>query len=180
MAEPSGDVAEPTAEETRHAFAFQGAVRLVEAAARPRCLITVDDAQWADPASRALLGRLARSCDRVCLVATYQPDARRADVSAAELFGVPAGLARHITLGPLPADAVRAFFVDRALADTVITQASAVPIQVTEVIGALTDRQFIRRDDEGRWRLGSPADSVRVLAPVDAASVRRSAAGSPG
>jgi hypothetical protein len=127
MTEPAGDASDPVADEADRAFAFQGAVRLAEAAARPRCLITVDDAQWADPASRILLGRLVRSCDRVCLVAACQPDGGTAAVSAAELFGIPAWLARQIMLGPLPAGAVRALFSAPGLADIIITQTSAAP-----------------------------------------------------
>ena len=170
MAEPAGDAPDPVADEADRAFAFQGAVRLAEAAARPRCLITVDDAQWADPASRILLGRLVRSCDRVCLVAACQPDGGTAAVSAAELFGTPAGLARQIMLGPLPAGAVRALFSDVGLADIIIAQTSAAPFPVTEVITALAARQFIRQDGGGRWRTGSPAGAAQVRAAVDAAA----------
>jgi tetratricopeptide (TPR) repeat protein len=72
-------------------------------------------------------------------------------------------------LGPLPAGAVRALFSAPGLADIIITQTSAAPFPVTEVITALAARQFIRQDGDGRWRTESPAGAAQVRAAVDAA-----------
>ena len=70
---PPGAVLAGLDEEDRRALAFRGAVRLVAAVARPRCLIAADDLQWADPASLTLLGLLIRTLDGVSLAAACRP-----------------------------------------------------------------------------------------------------------
>ena len=63
---------------TASAFALQGAVRLVAAMARPRCLIVADDLQWADPASLTLLG---------CCCAAWTASAWRPHTGQTALLG---------------------------------------------------------------------------------------------
>jgi tetratricopeptide (TPR) repeat protein len=132
--------------------------------ARPRCLVVVDDLQWADPTSRRLLGLLARRCDRLSLVTAYRQDGTSASFSATEMFGIPAAQVTQITLEPLPTDTVRAMFSDPNLAEIVITEADAVPFAVTEIITTLADQGIIRCDPHGRWRLGPRADATHARA----------------
>jgi DNA-binding SARP family transcriptional activator len=151
-------------DEDNRAFAFQGAVRLVEAAARPRCLIMVDDLQWADSTSLTLLGLLLRRCDRVSVVAAYQHDEAAAGF-APEAFAMPAD---YVKLGPLPAATIRALFSDPVLAEVILDQADHSPFAVTEIVAALASHGAVQRDERGRWRLRPPGDAAHAHAVVAA------------
>lgn len=147
-------------------FAFQGAVRLVEAAARPSCLIVVDDLQWADSTSLTLVGLLLRRLDQVSLVAACQQDDPAA--MPPESFAMPPGQLKHIRLGPLPAATVRSLFGDPALADVIAERADHTPFHLTEIVAALANQGAVQRDEQGRWRLRAPGDSVHAHAVVAA------------
>src|SRR6185312_8130168 len=75
LAGVAGTARSATGEEPCRGFALQGAIGLVAAAARPRCLIVIDDLQWADPASLTLLSLLLRRLDGVSLAAACRADA---------------------------------------------------------------------------------------------------------
>ena len=124
---PPGAVLGGLDERTRRAFALQGAVRLIAAVARPRCLIVADDLQWADPASLTLLGRLLRRLDGVSLAAAYRAD-ESPGTDPAEAHGTPASQMTSITLGPLPAGVIRGLFSDQLLAEAIIRQARPYPL----------------------------------------------------
>ena len=162
LASPGPDAGD----EQNRAFAFQGAVRLVEAAARPRCLIVADDLQWADPASLELLGLLLRRVNQVSMVAAYQQEDPAA--MPPESFGLPAEQIRHLPLGPLPADAIRSLISDGMLAEVILGQAEPSPLAVTEVIAALARHGFVQPDEQGRWRLPTPGDASHAHAAVAA------------
>jgi len=145
----------------------QGAVRLIAAMARPRCLIVVDDLQWADPASLTLLGLLLRRLDGVSLAAAYRADGT-AGVDPAEALGVPAAQMTRITLGPLPAGAIRNLFGDQLLARAILRQAGRTPFTVTEVIAALARQGAITRDGDSKWRLRPGRDAAGAASIVAA------------
>jgi len=152
-------------EGTRRALALQGAVGIVSAAGRPRCLIVVDDLQWADPASLTLLGLLLRRLDGVSLVAAYRAEGTGFDPD--EALGVPGNHMTGLTLGPLPASLIRNLFSDQLLAEAIIRPAGRTPFTVTEVIAALTRQGMITRDGDGKWRLRSGRDApeaARIVA----------------
>ena len=155
----------PGGEDSR-LFAFQGAVRLVEAAARPRCLIIVDDLQWADSTSLTLLGLLLRRLDQVSMVVACQQDGPAG--SAPESFALPPSQLKHIGLGPLPASTVRSLFRDPLLADLIAEQADHTPLVLTTIVAALADQGAIQRDEQGLWRMRSPADRAHAHAVVAA------------
>ncbi len=154
-------------EHNRHAFALQGAVRLVAAVARPRCLVVADDLQWADPTSLTLLGLLLRRLDGVSLAAAYRPDASPGS-GPAEALGLPAPQLASITLGPLPARVIRGLFSDQLLAEAILRQAGRTPFTVTEVIAALARHRAITRDSDGRWRLRPGRDAAGAASIVAA------------
>jgi DNA-binding SARP family transcriptional activator/tetratricopeptide (TPR) repeat protein len=160
-------------EHNRHAFALQGAVRLVAAMARPRCLIVADDLQWADPASLTLLGLLLRRLDGVSLTAAYRPDANPG-FGPAEALGLPAPQMTSITLGPLPARVIRGLFSDQLLAEAILRQAGRTPFTVTEVIAALARQGAITRDSDSRWRL-RPGRDTSAAASIVAAGIGQAA-----
>jgi tetratricopeptide (TPR) repeat protein len=160
-------------EETRRAFALQGAVRLIAATARPRCLIVADDLQWADPTSLTLLGLLLRRLDGVSLAAAYRADGSLG-TDPGETLGLPAAQMTSITLGPLPARVIRDLFSDQLLAETIIRQAGRTPFTVTEVIAALARQGEITRDEDGMWRL-RPGRDAASAARVVAAGIGQAA-----
>src|SRR5262249_27940515 len=127
---------------------FALADALVEQVAQ-RCaeapvLVLVDDLQWADPPSIAVLGRLSRMVDRLALlvVVAYRPttpaEAFDALVSASDRDGTV-----RLTLDPLPETAVRALVgqlvgasPDAALLE-LVAGAGGNPRYVRELIAAL-------------------------------------------
>ncbi|HEU5419357.1 MAG TPA: AAA family ATPase [Streptosporangiaceae bacterium] len=161
-------------EETRRALALQGAVRLIAATARPRCLIVADDLQWADPTSLTLLGLLLRRLDGVSLAAAYRADGNHPGADLVEALGLPAAQVASITLGPLPARVIRDLFSDQLLAEALIRQAGRTPFTVTEVIAALARQGEITRDEDGRWRM-RPGRDATAAARVVAAGIRHAA-----
>ena len=173
LAGPPGAVPGGLDEQDRHAFAMQGAVRLIAAMARPRCLIVADDLQWADPASLTLLGLLLRRLDGVSLAAAYRADGT-AGVDPAEALGLPAAQMTSITLGPLPAGVIRGLFGDQLLAGAIIRQAGRTPFTVTEVIAALARQGAITRDGDSRWRL-RPGRGAAGAASIVAAGIGQAA-----
>ena len=154
-------------EQARRALALQGAVRLLAAAARPRCLIVADDLQWADPTSLTLLGLLLRRLDTVSLAAAYRPDGNPG-VDPAEALGLPASQMTGITLGPLPARVIRGLFSDQLLAEAILRQAGRTPFTVTEVIAALARQGAITRDTGSKWRLRPGRDATGAASIVAA------------
>ncbi len=159
--------------QARHALALQGAVRLVAAVARPRCLIVADDLQWADPTSLTLLGLLLRRLDGVSLTAAYRTDANR-DSDLAEALGLPASHLMSITLGPLPARDIRGLFSDQLLPEAILREVGRTPFAVTEVIAALARQRAITRDGDSRWRL-SPGRDATEAASIVAAGIGQAA-----
>lgn len=173
LAVPPGAALGSLDEETRRAFALQGAVRLVAATARPRCLIVADDLQWADPTSLTLLGLLLRRLDGVSLAAAYRADGTPGP-GPAEALGLPAPQMASLTLGPLPARVIRGLFSDQLLAEAIIRQAGRTPFTVTEVIAALTRQGAITRDSHSKWRL-RPGRDAAAAASIVAAGIGQAA-----
>jgi DNA-binding SARP family transcriptional activator/tetratricopeptide (TPR) repeat protein len=167
LAVPSGSAPGGLDGETRRAFALQGAVRIIAATARPRCLIVADDLQWADPTSLTLLGLLLRRLDGVSLVAAYRPDTSPG-IDLAETLGIPAPRTATIALGPLPAGVISGLFGDQLLAEAILRQAGRTPFTVTEVIAALARQGAITRDDDGKWRLPPGRGAARAARIVAA------------
>lgn len=160
-------------EETRRAFALQAAVRLIAAVAQPRCLIVADDLQWADPTSLTLLGLLLRRVDGISLAAAYRTDANPG-YDPAEPLGIPVPQMTSITLGPLPARAIRRLFSDQLLAKAIIRQADRTPFTVTEVTAALARQAAITRDRAGKWRL-RPGRAAAATASIVADGIGQAA-----
>jgi DNA-binding SARP family transcriptional activator/tetratricopeptide (TPR) repeat protein len=168
LAVPPGTAVGGLDEQACHAFALQGAVRLLAAAARPRCLIVADDLQWADQTSLTLLGLLLRRLDGVSLAAAYRADGDPG-FDPAEALGLPAPQVTRITLGPLPASVIRGLFSDGLLAEAIIRQAGRTPFTVTEVIAALARQGAITRDGHSKWRLRAGRDATGAASIVASA-----------
>ncbi len=169
-------------EHDRQALALQGAVRLVAAVAQPRCLIVADDLQWADPASLSLLGLVLRRLEGVSLAAACR-SAASPGFDPATALGIPAAKITGITLGPLPARAIRRVFGDQLLAEAILREAGEGPFAITEVIAALARQCVITRDSQGKWQLRSGRDAASTASVVAAGmrlAARHRLAGLPG
>ncbi|MGH3226250.1 MAG: BTAD domain-containing putative transcriptional regulator, partial [Streptosporangiaceae bacterium] len=167
LAVPPGTAAGGLDEQSRRALALQGAVRLLAAVARPRCLIAADDLHWADPTSLTLLGLLLRRLDTVSLAGAYRTDGSPG-AGLAEALGLPDSQMTSVTLGPLPARVIRGLFSDQLLAEAILRHAGRTPFTVTEVIAALARQGAITpryappkppgstRCSPRRWRTTAP------------------------
>ncbi len=170
---PPGAALAGRTEDDRRALACRGAVRLVAAVARPRCLIVADDLQWADEASLALLGMLIRTLDGVRLAAAHRPE-RRAGRAVAESLGMQAGDVTTIVLDRLPAGAVMDLFGDRRLAEATLGHIAGSPFSAIEVAAALARHGAIARGTDQRWRL-RPACAASDVAEIVAAGLQDAA-----
>ena len=129
--------------ESRRALLLAGALRLLAAATGDGAVLVVDDLQWADPSSLALLGSVLDRLPRLAAVLAHRSD---------ELDpGTVAGLAgaRRVTelvLGPLPAPALdRLADGDAELAAALRAATDGTPFAIAEVLRELAAREVDRR-----------------------------------
>jgi len=138
---------------TRRALAIEAAVRLIDAVGTPG-LLTVDDLQWADPSSLALVERIAARLPAVQIVLALRPEEVAPGESVARLLERIEGLGRpvvHISLGPLPASALQAAIGDPKLVEILVAEAEAFPMAVAEVVRKLAADGAIVPGTDGRW-----------------------------
>lgn len=139
--------------ESRRALILAGGVRLLEAATGDGALLVVDDLQWSDPSSLALLGSALARLPRMAAVLAFRPEELPAGV-AAEVSGARRG--DDVVLGPLPAAAVERLVGDRALAGAVLATTDRTPFAVTELLRELTARNALAPAPGGGWSLRGP------------------------
>lgn len=141
--------------ETRRALVLEGALRIIEVVARDAALLLVDDIQWADPSSLALVALAQRRVAGLGTVVAYRPEevAREgavtsflADLSAAEEVTT-------VSLGPLPEQAIGALIDDPELARAIIEHTDQTPFAVAEVVRALAAEGVIEQDHPYGWRV---------------------------
>ena len=162
-------MAEPTAlapeAEARRRNAYLADVLLAHAGKR-KCLLVIDDLQWADGMTRDFLGYLARSGrlepSSVVVVATSRdPDA--------ELFpAVGSFLVPPLAPQELEAMATDMLAVDRLapeLATLIGTHVQGNPAALAELLRALVDDGLLLRVRGGGWRL-APDFAARTPAPT--------------
>ncbi len=130
--------------ETRRALVLAGGLRLLESAAGEGALLVVDDLQWADPSSLALLASALARCPQLAAVLAYRPEELAADVLDG-LRGARAAV--EIGLGPLPVGALVAPDLGRALE----ISTDGTPFAVTEVLRELAARGALVAEADGTW-----------------------------
>jgi hypothetical protein len=145
--ELGGGPVAPLDPESRRALVLAGGVRLLEAATAGGALLVVDDLQWADPSSLALLRSALARLPRLPAVLAFRPDELPA-AELAELRAVRSG--PDLVLGALDADAVHALVADQDLAGALLAGTDATPFAIAEVLRALSD-QGLAGIDAGRW-----------------------------
>ncbi|WP_299735800.1 BTAD domain-containing putative transcriptional regulator [Pseudonocardia sp. 73-21] len=160
----------------RRAVTVPMATRVIESLARPRCLLVVDDLQWADERSLTLLRMLLRRVPGLILLAAYRPEDASAGVTLMQaLSGADPALLRSVLLRPLSATTLGGLFADPRLGALVVDHTHGHPAAVAETLAVLGRGGLVDANEQGRWRLRRPADihRARILAAATARSVTR-------
>jgi DNA-binding SARP family transcriptional activator/tetratricopeptide (TPR) repeat protein len=151
----------------RKAFTSAAALRLVDALARPRCLIAVDDLQWADDSSLSLLRQLRQRLPGFRLVAAHPGEIPPGGADPVQaLAGADPALVRWVDLGGLATEALAELSADPVLQAIIVECTDHTPAAVLETLGTLVREGLADRDERGRWRLRSAADADRASALV--------------
>ena len=134
--------------ESLRALLQEAAIRLLGAADR---VLVVDDLQWADPTSLAMLETARARRPDLRLVFAFRPEEipERSAVGAL-LERVAADVRVH--LAGLPRAAIGDLVADEGLADALAGSTDRTPLALTEVLRALAGDGVITRDAAGRWR----------------------------
>ena len=158
------------AERTRELLA---AILTTTAAARP-LLIILNDVQWIDGASAALLTRLAEQAAAILIVASLTPEAGRDTPWLAELERARA--VKVLDLAPLKAAAVSRVAcwhlgvksLPALAARLIVERAEGVPLYAEEIALALRDDGLLEIDgDSARWRGGNDLSTVKLPNTVE-------------
>lgn len=149
-------------------------------------LLVVDDLQWADRGSMALLWHLARRIDgmRALVVGVYRPEDIGAEPGDTFSLG---GVLREIqaaTPGCVVELVNDRLFVDEYLdsepnaldkdfRDRLFSYTGGHPLFTAELVRGMQERGEIRRDRDGVWRERGPLDWGRLPMRVEAAIAQR-------
>ncbi|HEY0816666.1 MAG TPA: BTAD domain-containing putative transcriptional regulator, partial [Pseudonocardia sp.] len=148
--------------ESRRALQHAGGLGLLEAAVADGVLLVVDDLQWADPSSLALIGSALARLPRLAAVLAYRPE----ELSQDTLDGLRGARgAVEIGLDPLSAAAVDALVADPELARAVLASTDGTPFAIAEVLRELAVRGVVAPGPDGRWtaRVASAAEQAAAL-----------------
>ncbi|MGD9986439.1 BTAD domain-containing putative transcriptional regulator [Pseudonocardia sp.] len=144
--------------ESRRALVLAGGLRILEAAGAP---LIVDDLQWADPSSLALLGSVLARVPTLPAVLAFRPAETGADVldRLRQARGLPT-----LALRPLAAAALGGLVDDPELLDALAAGTDRTPFAVGEVLRGLAAAGAVVHA-QGRWRPAAPdaADRAREL-----------------
>lgn len=149
--------------ESRRALALEAAVRFVEAAAGASCLLAVDDLQWADASSLAVLERAAARLPGMGLILAFRPEEVAPGGPAAlslERLAAPGRPLIRIDLGALTGPALAAAIADPELVACVVEDTDGSPMAVAELMRELASQGAIEAGRDGRWTAASPDASA--------------------
>jgi DNA-binding SARP family transcriptional activator len=140
--------------ESRRALALEGAAHLLRSQAAGRLLLVIDDLQWADPTSLALLGIIGRRVPGAALALSYRP-AEIEPAGPLPSFLDDLAAARQVVeveVGPFTPATLSDLVTDQSLADALEQHTDRTPLAVLEVIRRLADDGAIALESDGRWR----------------------------
>jgi DNA-binding SARP family transcriptional activator len=173
---PEFDVAEslPTADpESRRALLVEAAVRLLAAAPRP---VVVDDLQWADATSLALIEAVLARADGIGAVLAYRHGEACGRAAVDGFLGRIGSRAQVVEVAPLDEGELSELVGDPALAAEVAVATDRTPLAVLEVLRGLAAEGAVTRTARGRWRAASGKASKRA-AELAAEGQRRAIGG---
>ncbi len=179
--------AQPPAPERMQPALFDEFMAVLDGIARiAPLLVVIDDLQWADAGSVALLWHLCRRLEgrRILVVGCYRPE---------EVLGTAAGghplqavidelrtMAADRVLELTPGrDFVDAYLdaepnrLDEAFRERLQARTAGHPLFTTEMVRGMADRAEIRRGRDGLWIVGGSLDWQRLPTRVEAAIARR-------
>jgi DNA-binding SARP family transcriptional activator/tetratricopeptide (TPR) repeat protein len=145
--------------ESRRALLMAGALRLLGTVSRDGAVLVLDDLQWVDPSSLALIGSALARLPRLAAVVAYRPD----ELPPVVLTGLRAARAvTEIPLGPLPAAEIARLVGDPRLAQALATGTDGTPFAVAEVLRELVSRGAVLPGPEGLRPRGADAVALAV------------------
>jgi DNA-binding SARP family transcriptional activator len=136
--------------ESRRALLGEAALRLL---AGGGATIVIDDLQWADPTSLAMLDSVLARLGTVGAVLAARPTDAAARAPVARLVDRVRTSARVIELPPLSEQEIGDLAGDPALAGRLAAVTDRTPIAVVEVLRALAGEGAIVRTTQQRWRV---------------------------
>lgn len=143
-------------------------LRALRTWAPPRCLLAIDDLQWADDSSLALLRVLRQRVPGLQVIATCPTSRPSGCPDPAEaLAGADPGLIRWVDLAPWSPTELE-LIMGPVLRAVIAECTDRTPATVLRVLEALAAEHLIERDPRGRWRLRDRGSRSRVRALVSA------------
>jgi DNA-binding SARP family transcriptional activator/tetratricopeptide (TPR) repeat protein len=126
--------------ESRRALILAGGLHVIETATRDGGVVVVDDIQWCDPSSAALLGSALARLPGLAALLAFRSD----EPPAGLLDGLrTARECTEVVLRPLAPAAVRALVGDRELADALVESTDGSPFAIAEVLRELFARDAV-------------------------------------
>jgi DNA-binding SARP family transcriptional activator len=123
--------------ESRRALLLAGGLRVLAAATGQGAVLVVDDLQWADPSSIALLGSVLDRLPQLAVVLAHRSD----ELDPAMVAGITGSRpVTELALGPLPAPAVDRLADDPALGAALRAATDGTPFAIAEVLRELAAR----------------------------------------
>jgi DNA-binding SARP family transcriptional activator/tetratricopeptide (TPR) repeat protein len=155
--------------ESRRALLVEAATRMLAGAPRP---LVIDDLQWADATSLALVEAVLARVVGTSAVLAYRPREARERTAVDEFLRGVGAHAHTVEVSPLDTAEVGELVGDPALADQVATATDRTPLAVLEVLRGLAAEGAVARTSQGRWRATSAA-AVRRAAELATEGQRR-------
>src|SRR4051812_553767 len=140
----------PPDAESRRAMLVEAAVHLLGEAGR---VIVLDDVQWADPTSLALLEAVLSRLDEVGAVLAMRPVERGGRASVRQVLHRLCQGGRLVELPPLSREEIGELAGDAALRDSLAAATDRTPIAVGEALRTLAAEGVISRTPQRRWRV---------------------------
>ena len=149
----------PPDPESRRALLSEAALRVLAAGA---ATIVIDDLQWADETSLALLDSVLVRLETVGAVFAARPGDAGQRAPVARLLDRLRDTASVVELTPLSATEIGELAGDPSLAARLAAATDGTPIAVLEVLRALAGEGAIARTTQQRWRVLDRAALPRV------------------
>ncbi|TNC29408.1 BTAD domain-containing putative transcriptional regulator [Amycolatopsis alkalitolerans] len=148
--------------------AARAVLRAARAWARPHSLIAIDDLQWADDSSLAMLRVLRQRVSGLQVIATCPTTPLSGSRDPAEaLAGADPGLIRRVDLAPWSTTDLS--LIMGPILRTAITECTdRMPATSIQMLEALATAHLVERDPSGRWRLRDRGSRSQVRALVAA------------